>query len=156
MKKVLLLFLALSFVGCSEYWWSRGQAPSVESLVNRASERLSSNAARRPDVYPSFKKVQEALISAYEGESRQKVVANLDRADEAFSELGRKLSYGSRPAYGELSGQLRALRTQVSEQEKVEKSTIGLFTARTLFFFADELTVPAPAPITYKGPEKTA
>ena len=61
-----------------------------------------------------------------------------------FMDMEGKLSIGSRAAFGELSGQLRVFIAAASEGESVDSSALGLFTARTLFFLANELSVPGP------------
>ena len=148
---IILAFVCILLTsGCTEYWRTRGQAPSVEALVERAQDRLSTaeKSSDREKIKQTAKDLEKNLVAAYRGKDSSEIKQQLAQASESFATLEGKLSYGSRPAYGELSGQLRAL----ANAEKAKRPAVGLFAARTLFFLADELSVPAPAEITYKKP----
>ncbi len=151
---VSLLFglLLLSFSGCSEYWWQRGQPPSVSQLLARSSSNFSSAqsnyGSQRGDVSPTFKEINEALDRLTALATKQ-APANLSSGDfgvliSKFIQLEGKLSIGSRAAYGELSGQLRAFAQDASTNNSIPYPAFGLFAVRTKNFLASELSVPSP------------
>ena len=147
---LLLGFTALPLVGCDTgYWWSRGQPPSVETLLDRSQTKLA-NATKAPTnnnqkltvgAAEIKKSLTGALNAAKDGPRHSPNVArHLKSARAAFLSLEGHLSPGSRPPYGELSGQLRSFITH-AEKGKVDGSALGLFAARTFFFLSDELTL---------------
>lgn len=155
---ILIILSLISLSACSEYWWTRGQPPSVESLVSRANDRLeralASNSESRAQLAPLAKDIKTELLSAFQIlafdsnlRENSQLIAHLEKAREDFINLEGKLSFGSRPAYGELSGQFRAFEGTISpdDRSKLSFSSFGLFVSRTLFFLANELSVPAPA-----------
>lgn len=151
-RLVLLSIVALSLTGvtgCSEYWWTRGQPPSVETLIGRSQERLetalTTHAAARSDIAPSARELQQSLLDAVNTiKNGDPADAALARCREHFMALENRLSVGSRAPYGELAGQLRAFANSSQAGTNLEYHSFGLFAARTLFFLANELSVPAP------------
>src|SRR5262245_24979868 len=65
----LSLLLALStgaaLQGCTEYWWQRGQPPSVSALLSRSTVKLAeaerSFGEKRRDVAPAFAEIGRGL-----------------------------------------------------------------------------------------------
>lgn len=149
---LVTFFLLLSFTGCSDYWWQRGQPPSVSTLLSRSHEnfRLAKEkySASRPDVIQQFSALDSALERltklAQQGTPSAQLKAEYDSLEQEFMKLEGKLSLGSRPALGELSGQLRTLAEENARNNRATFSTFGLFAARTRNFLASELSVPAP------------
>ncbi|MCB0324459.1 MAG: hypothetical protein KDD69_12845 [Bdellovibrionales bacterium] len=139
--------------GCSEYWWTRGQPPGVEQLVARSQQRLhdarQARSAAREDVAAASERVEKSLLTTLEIVAQDardgRVLEQLQSATDGFLALEGKLSVGSRAAYGELAGQMRSFSQAASEGKGIGQSTFGLFTARTLFFLANELRVPPPS-----------
>lgn len=139
--------------GCSEYWWTRGQTPSVKTLVTRAESDFENAKSRfsttRPDLFPAAAEIRDALTGALaiaeRGGGTRQVATLVEACINDFVQLEGKLSIGSRAAFGELSGQLRVIATNATEGKDIEYAPLGLFTARTLFFLANELSVPQPA-----------
>ena len=149
---VLLLLAAAPLGGCNEYWRSRGQPPSVTTLLTRSSANLEQNVANfgksRAEVVPVFQEINASLDSvvdlARKNSAPETLTPQFEKLAGTFIGLEEKLSLGSRPAYGELSGELRALAADNREKKRTNPSTIGLFAARTKNFLASELSVPAP------------
>ena len=140
-----------STTGCNEYWRTRGQPPSVDKLLERSQERLTESRmlheAERVEVSKISTQIEGALTSALkqvESSDNSVLLGSLQEASDSFIALEGKVSIGSRAALGELSGQLRRFSNQASQGEPLQKSAFGLFTARTMFFLANELSVPAP------------
>lgn len=148
---VLVLLLATGLSGCTEYWWQRGQPPGVEKLLKRSQERLASSltsgATQRPDVAPVAEQIQTSLNAALSAVAKgEDAKGHLSGAADAFLALEGKLSPGSRPAYGELSGQLRVFNAGAPGSPEDVSAALGLFAARTFFFLSNELTVPYSSP----------
>lgn len=155
MRKIitpLLVAFLLLLSGCSEYWWTRGQPPSVATLLSRSQSKLeaarSARAGVREEVAQISTSLEKALLQAVEAVekdgSKRDLAVSLTSAREAMMDLEGKLSIGSRAAYGELSGQLRRFLQVLAAGGDIEYAPFGLYTARTLSFLANELTVPAP------------
>jgi len=151
-SKLLLLLMILSLNACSEYWWTRGQPPSTKDLFFRANERieeaLSERANDRPEIAGNALEIKKVL-SALEREDinieeLRQTVANMEIP---LKNLESKVSYGNRPPLSELTGQLRAIKndlTSASEVDGMKYSAIRLFGGRVLMYLSSELKVPAP------------
>ena len=140
-------------MGCTEYWWSRGKAPSVHKLVERAELRLNQRVSEQSTVRPNVAKLGTQIRTQMTGiletlkqdsSPDESLSAAFNELRASFIKLEEKLSIGSRAAYGELSGQLRSWHDKLKNSEPVSQEAFGMFTARTLFFLANELEVPAP------------
>lgn len=154
------ILMSAVWTGCTDYWWSRGQPPGVNQLLEkseaRLNESLSTHSSSRPVLSPLASKVSIELkksLSSLDnlekpaGASSQQsklAVANMTTLKQSFMELEGTLSIGSRAAYSELSGQLRGFARSVESGQAVDPKAFGLFAARTTFFLASELKVPAP------------
>ncbi len=152
---LLITFILVTLIplsGCSEYWWTRSQPPSSAALVERSRTQLQSAITERgkdrapvADVAKGIEtSLSKAISSVKNGSSSSDTRTALLESENGFISLEGKLSIGSRAAYGELSGQLRGLIAKVENKESVDASALQLFSARTFFFLADELQVPAP------------
>lgn len=143
---------AASTTGCSEYWWQRGQPPSVSTLLARSNDRFASAkqdyADARKDIVPAFTELNQNLDGVVELISKKAggpaLTPRFESLAQSFLALEGKLSPGSRPAYGELSGQLRAFMEDSSANKPLSFPPFGLFAARTKSFMASELSVPPP------------
>jgi len=148
----MIVALSCSLSACSEYWWERGQPPAVAKLLDRAQTRLNENIEKhksdRAKTAEIAAKVEQSLITSLDSVKNEKspaaVNTDLENVATQFMQLEGNIAVTSRAAYGELSGELRRFIQQSAKSEKVEYAPFGTFTARTLFFLADELTVPAP------------
>ena len=142
--------------GYGGYWWQRGQPKSVTQLLDGSQAKLNaaldSFKSTRPEIAPIVKDLQGSLLKV-KGQLAAKpqqanVAAELVKSEELMMGLEGKLSVGSRAAYGELAAQLRSFSDRVNSGQQLNdaafNSTFGLFTARTLSFLANELSVPAP------------
>lgn len=157
-KHILLLALALPVLGgCDfDYWWSRGQPPAPSKVLDRSITRLNDELTRTPrsELQPLATQIKEELLraaNALKGESSLSPKADapsfvdaLEKTSAQFQALEGKLSWGSRPPYGELSGQLRALTEDARKGVNIDAPAFEIFAAHTAFFLANELTVPAP------------
>lgn len=139
--------------GCSEYWWTRGQPPSVAQLLERSQSKLANARSKRGSQRPTVSAVSEEIETALSdsiaaadsrGASRQ-LAQSLQRAQEGFVKLEGRISVGSRAPLSELSGQIRELADSARRDGSVSAKTLGLFAARTYTFLANELSVPAPS-----------
>ena len=148
----LSLLLVSSLTGCSREWWERGQAPSVPTLLDRSSAELKTSldtrSAARPEIAPAAKAIQQSLLASLEVVQKKgdgpELMKNLTSARDQFIAIDQLLSIGSRAPYAELSGELRVFITKASKNGELQYPAFGMFTARTMFFLANELTVPAP------------
>ncbi len=153
MKKLTAIFFFLcvlsTFSGCTEYWWERGQAPSISELVKRSQEKLqvASNqyGSGRGDILELSKQIDLCLAEAVRVPSSPQVLGHMKECRESFLSLDGKLSVGSRAPYGELSGQLRTIIETLEQGEQVADHSLGLFAARARFFLANELSMPKPS-----------
>lgn len=147
-----LCLIITSATGCSEYWWTRGQPPSTETLFVRANERISESltdrSSIRPDIAANAIEVQNGLKILQSSDiSSAQVSTALKTVEVALKNLERKVSFGNRPPLNELSGQLRALEGEFKQNSDVEESRVSalrLFGARVLMYLSSELNVPAP------------
>lgn len=148
---LISFLLILSLGGCDlDYWWSRGQPPSSQKLLTRADIRLNETlgTTARTDVKEDAQKIRADLTELNDalakGQGGAKVSEGIVSLSSAFSALEGKLSFGSRAPYGELLDQLQGFQKISEENGTVDKNTFALYSARTLFFLASELSVPAP------------
>lgn len=148
-----LLLVALPASGCTDYWWQRGQPPSVKTLMSRATTDLETAIAakkRSADLVQLAKTIesctkQAAVESGAAGNSPStKLSEALGQCKQGFVSLEDHISVTNRAPYAELSGQLRVFVDASSKGEKLDPSAVGLFAARTLFFLASELELSAP------------
>ena len=153
MKKLLNIFVTLaifSLSSCTEYWWTRGQPPSVSELLSQSQSRLE-NAISTSDsanaTVKMSKDIENGLLkvvsSLEEKNSVSEVRSSLYSLANNFYALDGNLTMGSRAAYGELSGQLRSFVSKIENGSVPSPQTFGLFTARTLNFLASELNAAA-------------
>ena len=153
-KQFLLLsssFLSIIFcASCTDYWWSRGQPPSVEQLQAISLERLAQAqnefAESRPKVFALAtelkKSLEEAVALSNQESNDEKIVEVLSRAETSLIKLDGKVTPGSLPALGELSGQLRVFTGAARKGDLPNKDALGLFASRCYSFLANELSVP--------------
>ncbi len=150
---VVFIGIGAGLQGCdTNYWWSRGQPASVETLVNRFDAKfetaLSSRSTERADVAPTMKTVasemKSILVSLDSANKSDGVIGHLVSARAGMMALEGKLSIASRAAHNELNGQLRAIIEQADKKQPLDGNAFRLYTARLLSFFTDELSVPAP------------
>ena len=148
----LLLILLMSLNACSEYWWTRGQPPSSKDLFTRANERiedaLKNRATERPEIAANAMEIKQTLSSLETEEiSPSDLNQILSNVETSFKSLEGKISYGNRPSLNELSGQLRAIKSDISNASLIDPlklSSIRLFGGRILMYLSTELQVPAP------------
>jgi hypothetical protein len=152
--KFFALFLTLALTcGCNEYWWSRGQPPAVETVFERAHEKVNAalheSGTSRTDIAEAATAVRNELASAVAGLEKDDghFLDHMREARRLFESLEGKLSWGSRAPYGELAGQIRVIIEEAENGGAVNPAPVKLLAARTFFFLADELRVPAPKPV---------
>lgn len=150
---LLLIFLC---AGCSEYWWTRGQPPANDTLLKRSGERLetalSMRGEYRPELAPLARSIRSnlELVRSSLGQAARSTeqapegsnAGGMQALEKDFISLESKLSAGSRPAYAELAGQLRAFTSQLTSNDGLNENGFNLFSARVQFFLASELDVP--------------
>jgi len=146
----------LSLCGCDlDYWWSRGQPPSSTNLLFRSQKQLEENlsSTARADVKGEATQLRDALRDVHgdlsKGNGGARLQEGLAKVNTALSALEGKISWGSRAPYGELIRQLQGFRKEAAESGTVDKNVFSLYSARTLFFLASELSVDAP--VAYQG-----
>lgn len=148
---VLGIFCIICLSGCTEYWWSRGQPPGVSKLLTKAEKSFASSykkrAAERKDISQTSLNIKDSLlksISTIQKPSSKLELKNaLDKTKQEFINIENNLSATSRPAFGELAGQLRKFSNANNNDESKQKA-FELFAARTIFFLARELDSPSP------------
>ena len=148
----LFTLLLCGTTACSEYWWQRGQPPSVDTLLARSSANLQDAegkyASQRPDVLSQFRELDSSLDKVVQfartNSEQGEYSGQLELLSQQFMQLEGKLSIGSRAALGELSGQLRSFISDKKSNQHLTYGTVGMFAARTKNFLASELSVPAP------------
>lgn len=144
----IVIASALTLAGCSKeswnYWWTRGQPPSTNTLIERADDKLTaalnSPTLTRGNVGTLAMQIQSSLnklSSSTDLDSPESQELFL-QIEDGFMSLEGMLSIGSRAPYGELLGQLRRLKHEHTPEG------VRLFTARSFFFLANELETPAP------------
>ena len=153
-SKIIKLGLISSIVfltGCDlDYWWSRGKPPTSNKLISLSSAKMDKrfNKSDRNEVKEDFSKIKALLTATHDGLGQgvhgDKLKSNLSQLKSMLAGLEGKLSFGSRPPYGELVGQLRGFQQIANESGTVDVDVFSLYTARVFFFMADELSVPAP------------
>lgn len=141
--KYILIGLLLTTASCSDYWWSRGEVPSPKDLYNKSEAKLQTfihdNSKKRAEIASISSQMISALSSVIELESDKKD-SNILHSIEIFSNLDGIISYGSRPAYAELAGELRAFASQAREK-KLSKEAFLLYSSRVFDFLSNELSV---------------
>jgi hypothetical protein len=141
---VFIFFLGTS--ACNEYWWTRGQAPSPAESLKKAQDRISENKLEFKDMRPEITKTAEKIVAETTKLSEDNLDAIFADLENSFLSLEGKLSYGNRPPYNELLGQLRVLREKTKSKDlKIEAAQ--LYLSRVLFFLSTEMKVPAPDPV---------
>ena len=148
-KALKFLFTVIIFTtlnSCSEYWWTRGQPPSPSEILKRAQSRVEENKEKYSDKRPEISKIAEKIVSETSSLSSENLTDALNTLENTFTGLEGQLSYGSRPPFNELSGQLRAMKEN-SKNGTVSEEAVKLYFARVLFFLSSEMRVPAPDPI---------
>ena len=142
--------------GYGHYWWQRGQPKSPAELYTQAGEKLQNSVEQfkstRPDIASAAADIRGALNAAYggldKGTDAGAISAELSKAETSWMALEGKLSVGSRAAYGELAGELRAFneKLQGGQDPKDEgfRESLRLYSARVYSFLANEISVPAP------------
>ena len=141
------LVLPTFLTGCTEYWWQRGQPPSVKTLINRATIDLQTAIAtkKRPELVSLAQSLESCLKQAAAESAgpdtapSPKLTESLSQCKQGFVSLEEQLTVTNRAPYAELAGQLRVFVDATAKGEKPDPSAVGLFTARTLFFLASEL-----------------
>ena len=148
MKKLTTLTFLLLLTACNEYWWTRGQPPSVKDLLQRANIRFteSSDSQLRSDFLPQAQKLKDLLVNSVDqhGKNEQDTLNALKSVESEFIALEGKISIGSRAAYGELSNQMRSFIEIQESKKDFDSSAYTLFASRSIMFLANELKVPAP------------
>ena len=148
-KFTCLIFILSLSTACTEYWWTRGQPPSVATQLSKAEEKLSNAIAERGDERKNIRDISNKIRSSLNQalakvEKKQNPEKDLAATKKSFMSLEGKIAVTSRAPYGELSGQLRAFDKANKNGKMPEYRALGLFTARTLSFLASELSVSAP------------
>lgn len=142
-KFILLGLILITTASCSDYWWTRGQAPSPKDLYSRSESKLKTaindNSQGKPEISEVSKGLITSLSTVVEQGSDKSYTA-IANSIELFGNLEGNLSYGSRPAYGELSGQLRAFASQAKEK-RLSKEAFLLYSSRVFDFLSNELSV---------------
>lgn len=171
---LLFAFSVLCLTGCDGKWWhnapgyggewwTRGQVRSPQELLNNSRQllqgRMEEFKAARPEIAPLAAQVEKSLSTAYSslesGRSGESISPELQKAAQAMLDMEGKLSIGSRAAHGELCGELRTFEQKVRGLATNEAGTnndlirnaFGTYAARAFSFLANELSVPAPAPV---------
>lgn len=142
--KLLLLGLTLfSTSSCSDYWWSRGQAPSPTALYHKSESKLQKsiedNSQRRAEIANLSKDLKSSLSAVIE-QGSDSHGSNIKRSRELFSNLEGAISYGSRPAFAELAGQLRVIEAN-AKSNQFSKEAFLLYSSRVFDFLSNELSV---------------
>jgi len=143
----VFLLVCFSASACTEYWWTRGQAPSVDTLLSRSQNKLqmavSVNSAKRAVMANRAIALKASLLAALAdlkaGSGNHQAVRSLAKARADFLGLEEFLSVTSLAPYGELSGQMRSFFDKAANGSNIDYPAFGLFTARTIFFLAREL-----------------
>jgi len=142
--------------GYGHYWWQRGQPKSPAELYTQMGEKLQSSVEQyknaRPDIAAAAADIRGALNAAYgaldTGSDAAAIAANLTKVEDSWMGLEGKLSVGSRAAYGELAGELRAFTEKLHNgqdpKDEAFRESLRLYSARVYSFLANEITVPAP------------
>jgi hypothetical protein len=147
----LLTLIVLGLSGCDvDYWWSRGKPPTSEKLLSLSHSKLDDilTSTVRSEVKGDVARLEKLLVDTHsglkQGVAGDKLKGNLAAIRDSLYGLEGRLSYGSRPAYGELVGQLRGFEDIAKENGTVDTNVFTLYSARVFFFLSDELGVPAP------------
>ena len=146
---------ALSLSGCDSYWWTRGQPPATGELVQRATaafdDHLQNAEKSRPDLVSAAKDARGALLALAQAvrtaSANGKAAvdpAAIEAVNQKLVPIEHSLSIGSRPAFAELSGQIRHLSQQANEGQALSAPAVETVVSRTLFLLANELTGPPP------------
>lgn len=147
----VLILSTTSLTGCDlDYWWSRGKPPTSEKLLSLSSSKLDDqlSVTNRAEVKESISQLQKLLSDTHSGLTQgvagDKLKGNLASIRESLYGLEGRISFGARPAYGELVGQLRGFEEIAKQSGTVDSNVFTLYSARVFFFLSDELGVPAP------------
>jgi hypothetical protein len=142
--------------GYNGFWWNRGQPKSVAELLSNSQDKLTAalknSESSRAELVPLARGLEQQLLDTrnklLSSGTQQDMQTELTKTEHAMMTLEGKLSVGSRAAYGELAGELRTFSEKVQAGQQLDdpdfRSAFSLYTARTLSFLANELSVPAP------------
>jgi len=152
---LISISLLISLSSCTEYWWTRGQPPASNEVLQRAKDRLAEVEVeypdQRPEIADSAKKVSSHIeqIISLAGTNSQSTTNELEKLEQELVALEGKLSYGNRAPLSELSGQFRSFKGLILEKgaDSVPPEVFSLFGARLLFMLASEMQVPPVDPI---------
>ena len=142
-----LLLILLSSSACTEYWWSRGQPPSPKERFSRQETNLAAaleeSKSSKPELANSAARISALLSEIVNRQEKRQTETYtlLDALAVDFMKLEGKLSYTSRPAYGELSSQIRAFQSNLREGGGFADNAFKLFAARACSFLASELRI---------------
>ena len=150
-KLVFFSSICLLFCSCTDYWWSRGQAPSVEKQLKKSQDKLvlaiDNFGPRRKELLGTANDLNKALLNSLvtlknKPDNKQELSNYLETVEESFVNLEGKINVTSRAPYGELSGSLRAFVMQLNEGNSIDRHAFGLFASRIFSFLASELELP--------------
>lgn len=154
LSPILFALVTLSgtcLTGCDvDYWWSRGKPPTSEKLLFLSSSKLDDQLSNtvRAEVKENILQLKELLSETHSGLTQgvagDKLKVKLASIRDGLDGLEGRISFGARPAYGELVGQLRAFQEIANQSGTVDTNVFTLYSARLFFFLSDELSVPAP------------
>lgn len=142
---LILVISITSLTGCNEYWWTRGQPPSATELLKRAQNRVIETKEEFNNKRPEIASTAERLSSDLNNLNSESLPAITMNLEKDLLQMEGKLSYGNRPPFNELNGQLRAMIS--SGFVNMDIDSARLYFARVLFFLSSEMKVPAPAPL---------
>ena len=162
-RPICLLIFAVLFSACDGHWWNdipgmggfwweRGQPRSPQNQLVLAEDRLnkslSKNGAGRKDVEASFNELTKTLDATVSDVSSNKptdqIEAHLLTLEKQYLAVSGKLSIGSRPAFAELSSQLRSIHDSYAGGTPVDVEAVKLYAARTKMLMASELKMQPP------------
>jgi len=149
LNKVFNLFILVisisSLSACNEYWWTRGQPPSASELLQRAQDRVVEIKKEYHNKRPNITTTAERLSTDLENLNTETLPSIAINLEKDFMQMEGKLSYGNRPPFNELNGQLRAMKS--TGYSSMDMDSAKLYFARVLFFLSTEMKVPAPDPL---------
>lgn len=152
---LLSISLLVSLSSCTEYWWTRGQPPASNEVLQRAIDRLAEVEVEYPDKRPEIAEAAKKFSSHIEqiislaGTNPKSTTSVLEKLELELMALEGKLSYGNRAPLSELSGQFRSFKGLILEKgpNSVPSEVFSLFGARLLFMLSSEMKVPPVDPI---------
>lgn len=164
LRALILASAMMVTTGCTEYWWSRGQPQSPKAVLQKAEdtfdEAVKTSGPKRPEIVDTavdLRRLVTRASAAAEALAQEqnnapaaqaqhdKLLSILNETNHRYADLEGKLSLGSRAAYGELGGELRAILHQTAAGAEVKAPALQLLASRVVFFLAQELTVPPPS-----------